>query len=87
MGQTGLKSEQIQDEQIKSQDLNITETGHAVITKVVAGTGVTISSTGIDAGTGAVTINATQPEGATGSFTTSDSKTVTVVNGIITSII
>jgi hypothetical protein len=28
-----------------------------------------------------------QPTGATGSFTTSDSKTVTVTNGIITSIV
>lgn len=40
-------------------DLNTTLAGSAVITRVLAGTGVTLSSTGVDVGTGDVTINAT----------------------------
>ena len=54
-----LKSEQIKDGEVKRDDINVDETGQAVITKIIAGTGVTITSTGVDAGTGDVTIQAT----------------------------
>ena len=45
--------------------LNTTTTGSAVITKVIAGTGITISQTGVDAGTGDVTIGLTPSSSAT----------------------
>lgn len=45
------------DGSILRTDLNTTTAGSALITKVIAGTGVTFSSTGADAGTGDVTIN------------------------------
>ena len=48
----------IEDGTVSRVDMNTTDTGQAVITKVIAGTNVTISSTGVDAGTGDVTINA-----------------------------
>ena len=37
--------------------INTATTGSALITKVIAGTGITLSSTGVDAGTGDVTVN------------------------------
>ena len=54
-----LKSEQIKDGEVKRDDINVDETGQAVIRKIIAGTGVIITSTGVDAGTGDVTIQAT----------------------------
>lgn len=53
--QTGL---QIKDGSVGRPDLNTTKPDQAVITKVIAGSGVTISSTGVVPGTGDVTINA-----------------------------
>lgn len=50
-------AEQIQAGTIIRGDLNTTTTGSAVIAKIIAGTALTIASTGIDAGTGDVTIN------------------------------
>jgi len=61
-----LKSEQIKDGEVKRDDINVDETGQAVITKIIAGTGVTITSTGVDAGTGDVTIQATGTAVASG---------------------
>lgn len=59
MAVTGLRGRQILDDSVVRGDLNTTSAGDAVIRKIIAGTGVTISSTGVDAGTGDVTINAT----------------------------
>lgn len=63
---TGLRGRQIKDDDVTRADLNVTTSGSAVITKIIAGTNITISSTGVDAGTGDVTINAS---GGTGSVT------------------
>jgi hypothetical protein len=49
---------QILDEGITRSDLNVSTPGSAVIRKIIAGTNITISQTGADAGTGDVTINA-----------------------------
>lgn len=56
---TGVRGRQILDGDVFRNDLNTTTSGSAVITKIIAGTNITISSTGVDAGTGDVTINAT----------------------------
>lgn len=58
MARTEVRSAQIKDGSIGRDDLNTTTTGQAVALKIVAGTNVSISSTGIDSGTGDVTINA-----------------------------
>lgn len=57
MPRTEIKSHQIKDSEVKRADLNVSTAGSAVITKVIAGTNLTISSTGADAGTGDVTVN------------------------------
>lgn len=54
---TGLRSTQIRDGEVKRPDLNVTEAGLAVVAKVtVAGPGLRITSSGVDAGTGDVVI-------------------------------
>jgi len=58
MSGTEIKSSQIKDGEVKRADLNTSTTGSAVVTKLVAGTGISFSSTGVDAGTGDVTITA-----------------------------
>jgi hypothetical protein len=55
---TTLRGRQVLDGDITRDDVNTSTAGSAVITKVIAGTGISISSTGADAGTGDVTINA-----------------------------
>jgi hypothetical protein len=58
MGATQISTRQIAAGGVNIDDLDITTTGKAVVTKLVAGTGVTFTQTGVDAGTGVVTINA-----------------------------
>lgn len=57
MAKTEVRGGQIKDATVQRLDLDATTAGSAVIRKVIAGTGVTISETGPDAGTGDVTIN------------------------------
>lgn len=59
MARTQLTGEQVNDGSIQRVDLDATTAGNAVIKKVLAGTNITLTSTGVDAGTGDVTINAT----------------------------
>lgn len=59
MSTTEIKSSQIKDGEVKRADLNTATSGSAVVRKLVAGTGITLDSTGADAGTGDVTVNAT----------------------------
>jgi hypothetical protein len=56
---TQLGTRQIKDGGVTKQDMDTTTPGSAVITRVVAGSGVSLDSTGPDAGTGEVTINVT----------------------------
>lgn len=58
MAKTEIRSEQIKNATLSREDINTTISGRALITKVIAGEGVDISSTGADSGTGDVTINA-----------------------------
>lgn len=62
---TQVKGHQIHDGTIKRDDLNTDEAGQAVTRKIVAGTGVSLSSTGTDAGTGDVTINCSSVDSIT----------------------
>lgn len=57
MSQTRINSEQVGDGEIKRVDLCTSISGSAVITKVIAGTLISLSSTGADPGTGDVTIS------------------------------
>jgi hypothetical protein len=58
MARTTLTGRQISDGSVQRADIDISTTGQALITKVIAGTNVTITSTGANSGTGDVTINA-----------------------------
>jgi len=57
MPRTQVNGTQVSDGSIGRADLNTTTAGSAVITKLIAGTGVTMTFTGADSGTGDVTIN------------------------------
>lgn len=59
MAATTVRGAQVRDGTVQRADLDIATVGQAVIRKLVQGTGVTLSSTGADAGTGDVTVNAT----------------------------
>ena len=58
MAETQIKGNQVKDGTIQRADLDVSTSGSAVVAKIIAGTGVTLSSTGPDAGTGDVTVNA-----------------------------
>ena len=57
MARTQIVSSQLGNGEVKRADLNTATSGSAVITKLIQGTGISLSSTGADAGTGAVTVN------------------------------
>ena len=57
MPSSGVRSSQIRDGEVWRDDLNTTTPGQAVVRKIIAGTGVNISETGVDTGTGDVTIS------------------------------
>lgn len=66
MAETVLTGRQVKDGSIQKKDLDITTTGQAVITRIAAGTGINLSaSTGVDSGTGVVTIDCTVTAGLT----------------------
>lgn len=58
MGRTQVPSFQIGDGEVKRADLNTTTSGSAVVARIIQGTGITLSSSGTDSGTGDVTISA-----------------------------
>lgn len=58
MPRTQLSGTQVSDGSIQRADLDVATAGSAVLRKIIMGTGVTFTSTGPDAGTGDVTINA-----------------------------
>lgn len=82
MANTTIRGQQIKDGDVTRADLNTTTSGSAVITKVIAGTNVSISSTGVNAGTGDVTINASASVGYSISTKTANF-TETATSGII----
>lgn len=66
MATTTVTGEQIKDNTVGRDDLIIATAGKAVVRKLVAGTNISLTSTGADAGTGDVTIDATGGGGASG---------------------
>jgi hypothetical protein len=56
MGKTFVRSTNIEDGGVKRADLNTATSGDAVTTKIVQGTGISLSSSGADSGTGDVTV-------------------------------
>src|SRR4051794_39205615 len=52
-----LTGKQLRDGSVQRDDLDISTSGQAVVRKIIQGSGVIISSTGADSGTGDVTIN------------------------------
>ena len=58
MAATLLRGNQVVDGGIQRVDLDVATAGQAVIRKAIAGLGITLTSTGVDAGTGDVTISA-----------------------------
>lgn len=57
MGRTQIIGDQIKDGTISREDLNTQTSGKAVITKVLPGQGLSSQCTGIDEGTGDVTLS------------------------------
>jgi len=57
MPPTVIRGKQVLDGSIQRADIDTSTVGQAVVTKLVQGTNVTLSSTGADSGTGDVTIN------------------------------
>ena len=58
MAATLIRGNQVVDGGIQRVDLDVATAGQAVIRKAIAGVGITLISTGVDAGTGDVTISA-----------------------------
>jgi hypothetical protein len=85
MARTTVRSDQILDSTVNRDDLNTVTTTKAVIAKVIAGTNITIGSTGVDPGTGDVTINASGGGGGGLTWTevTGTSQSAAVDNGYI----
>lgn len=73
MSVTTIRGQQVKDGDIGREDLNTTTAGRAVVRKIIAGTNITISSTGTDNGTGDVTINSTAGGGGGGGITAGES--------------
>ena len=57
MARTVIRSAQIKDSTINVDDIDTSTVGKALVTKIVQGTNMSISSTGGDSGTGSVTVN------------------------------
>ncbi len=58
MAITQFRASQLGANSVGRDEVNTTVSGQALITRIIQGTGITISSTGVDTGTGDVTINA-----------------------------
>ena len=57
MPPTNIRGQQILNGTVARADLNVSTTGSAVVARILQGTGITLSSTGADTGTGDVTIS------------------------------
>jgi hypothetical protein len=69
MARTQVRTSELENGGVTRDDLNSADTGKAVVKKLVQGTGISLSSSGADAGTGDVTVNATLTPSSTDTFT------------------
>ena len=83
MAATVVRGGQIKDASIQRVDLDVTTPGSAVIAKAVQGSGIALTSTGGDAGTGDVTIGlaATVPAGTVTQFYIGSKARLTAITG------
>lgn len=58
MAQTNIRGTQILNNTVQRHDIDVSTSGQALATKIVAGANISLSSTGVDAGTGDVTVTA-----------------------------
>ena len=61
MSVTQLSGAQVLDGSIQRVDINTTVAGQALLTKVLAGSNIVLTSTGVDSGTGDVTFHSLSP--------------------------
>lgn len=59
MARTEVRGGQIKDTSVSRADLDTSTIGEAVVRRIIAGTNITLGSTGADTGTGDVTVNTT----------------------------
>jgi hypothetical protein len=83
MPRTEVRSAQIKDATIGRDDLNLATPGQAVVAKIVAGAGVTLSSTGADTGTGDVTVSVSSSTAHHVSHETGGSDALTALSAAI----
>lgn len=88
MAATNVRGRQLKDDDVMRADLNVTTPGSAVIRKVLSGSGIALSSTGVDGGTGDVTITLSTSGVTAGSYGSSSLVPIVTVDtfGRITSI-
>src|ERR1700757_4924387 len=86
MATTVIRGTQILNNTVQRQDLDTSTVGQAVVTKIVQGTGIALSSTGADSGTGDVTVSVGPSSGfisksAAYTLTTADSGKYVICSG------
>lgn len=84
MAQTSINSDGLAAGSITRSKLNTTLAGNAVIAKVIQGTGISIANTGVDAGTGDVTISGTGPQKWAGDIGDGATNPITVTHNLNT---
>lgn len=60
MARTQVRASQLLDGSLQRVDVDTTTPGQALVTRLIAGSGIEFTSTGVDSGTGDVTIRATK---------------------------
>lgn len=78
MAKTEVRGGQIKDTSVQRSDLDTSNSGEAVVRRIIAGTNITLGSTGADTGTGDVTINVS---GLTEEITTTASSSTPTPTG------
>src|SRR5262245_3203331 len=83
MPPTVIRGGQVLDGSVQRVDLDTTTVGQAVVRKIVQGSGITLSSTGADSGTGDVTITSASATGSNTTTTTTGAFTVPAVGSTV----
>lgn len=81
MAATYVGGKQIKDGSVQRADLDVSTVGQSVIIKIVQGSGISLSSTGADSGTGDVTVNLDQAVAPTWTSSHTFNNAVTIGTG------